>query len=216
MRAGRKACTCQSCAVVCKGKFNGCPEVWAAGPRTIEPSAPSRLALSNGAAPVVSTKTIAVKPHAVSHVRAVPDDTEAAIASLRHDVEGVHLDLSDVVASLKGLSDSVRDEARELRESNDELRRELGMLAELAGQQQALLSQIAEAQATPPDSRSSLERILHDRRARSHSKGAEQADGAPSLRAVPSQNSERGLTNGIVPDANWENPGVAGNGELHQ
>ena len=44
MVAGRKACTCPSCAVVCKGRFGGCPEVWAAGPRTVDAAGRAALA----------------------------------------------------------------------------------------------------------------------------------------------------------------------------
>ncbi|MEA2826046.1 MAG: hypothetical protein QOG43_485 [Actinomycetota bacterium] len=32
MRAGADSCTCEQCGVVCTGRFQGCPEVWARGP----------------------------------------------------------------------------------------------------------------------------------------------------------------------------------------
>src|SRR5260370_12301787 len=34
MTAGPDACHCDECGFVCTGKFTGCPEVWARGPRT--------------------------------------------------------------------------------------------------------------------------------------------------------------------------------------
>jgi hypothetical protein len=35
MRAGERACACPECGVVCQGQFDGCPDVWARGPRPI-------------------------------------------------------------------------------------------------------------------------------------------------------------------------------------
>ncbi len=35
MRAGEQACACPECGVVCHGQFDGCPDVWARGPRPI-------------------------------------------------------------------------------------------------------------------------------------------------------------------------------------
>lgn len=35
MRAGERACSCPECGVVCQGQFDGCPEVWARGPRPV-------------------------------------------------------------------------------------------------------------------------------------------------------------------------------------
>src|SRR5215218_10198650 len=35
MRAGERACACPECGVICQGQFDGCPDVWARGPRPI-------------------------------------------------------------------------------------------------------------------------------------------------------------------------------------
>jgi hypothetical protein len=35
MRAGERACACPECGVVCQGLFDGCPAVWARGPRPV-------------------------------------------------------------------------------------------------------------------------------------------------------------------------------------
>ena len=57
MRAGERACACPECGVICQGQFDGCPEVWARGPRpvalTIAPAieAPRVRALAAGPDP---------------------------------------------------------------------------------------------------------------------------------------------------------------------
>ncbi|MGH9265104.1 MAG: hypothetical protein ACRD1D_10480 [Acidimicrobiales bacterium] len=57
MVAGERACACPECGVVCQGQFDGCPEVWARGPRpvalTLAPAinAPRVRALAAGARP---------------------------------------------------------------------------------------------------------------------------------------------------------------------
>ncbi|MEA2931748.1 MAG: hypothetical protein QOI56_533, partial [Actinomycetota bacterium] len=48
MRAGASACSCPECGVVCRGLFDGCPDVWARGPRPVAISA-TRAAVANGA-----------------------------------------------------------------------------------------------------------------------------------------------------------------------
>src|SRR5438067_13407476 len=40
MRAGESACVCPQCGVVCRGRFAGCAEVWARGPREVHVVAP--------------------------------------------------------------------------------------------------------------------------------------------------------------------------------
>lgn len=57
MVAGERACACPECGVVCQGQFDGCPEVWARGPRpvalTLAPAinAPRVRALAAGPTP---------------------------------------------------------------------------------------------------------------------------------------------------------------------
>lgn len=36
MQAGEQACACPDCGVVCEGLFDGCPAVWARGPRPVD------------------------------------------------------------------------------------------------------------------------------------------------------------------------------------
>src|SRR6266700_1545380 len=40
MRAGESACACPQCGVVCRGRFAGCAEVWARGPREVHVVSP--------------------------------------------------------------------------------------------------------------------------------------------------------------------------------
>jgi hypothetical protein len=57
MRAGERACACPECGVICQGQFDGCPGVWARGPRpvalTVAPAieAPRVRALPTGPDP---------------------------------------------------------------------------------------------------------------------------------------------------------------------
>jgi hypothetical protein len=57
MRAGERACACPECGVICQGQFDGCPGVWARGPRpvalTVAPAieAPRVRALAAGPDP---------------------------------------------------------------------------------------------------------------------------------------------------------------------
>ena len=68
MRAGASACSCAECGVVCRGLFDGCPDVWARGPRPVAISAtraggpstapaPAPAAASSGGATVTSLPT---------------------------------------------------------------------------------------------------------------------------------------------------------------
>jgi hypothetical protein len=51
MRAGERACACPECGVVCQGLFDGCPDVWARGPRPIALTNVAALG-GNGSRPV--------------------------------------------------------------------------------------------------------------------------------------------------------------------
>ncbi len=71
MRAGERACACPECGVVCQGLFDGCPEVWARGPRPVTLTSVPALggngtgrvrALSAGAAPSAPRQATAGPP----------------------------------------------------------------------------------------------------------------------------------------------------------
>src|SRR5436305_9777872 len=59
MRAGESACTCPQCGVVCRGRFTGCAEVWARGPREVHVISPPRALLARRASLVPLTETVA-------------------------------------------------------------------------------------------------------------------------------------------------------------
>lgn len=78
MVPGAGACTCGACGVVCKGRYAGCKEVWAAGPRpgaAVRPPPPFRAELG----PNEQAKA-AARPGPVPEVPAAGDDTLARIA----------------------------------------------------------------------------------------------------------------------------------------
>ena len=58
MRAGASACSCADCGVVCRGLFDGCPDVWARGPRPVSITA-TRAAVANGAPTTPATAPVA-------------------------------------------------------------------------------------------------------------------------------------------------------------
>ncbi|MGI8806328.1 MAG: hypothetical protein ACR2KK_00455 [Acidimicrobiales bacterium] len=68
MRAGERACACPECGVVCQGQFDGCPDVWARGPRpitlTMAPAidAPRVRALASGPPPAPAAPSLAPPP----------------------------------------------------------------------------------------------------------------------------------------------------------
>lgn len=68
MRAGERACACPECGVVCQGQFDGCPDVWARGPRpltlTLNPSieAPRVRALAAGPTQTQPTSSTPAPP----------------------------------------------------------------------------------------------------------------------------------------------------------
>ena len=64
MRAGASACSCAECGVVCRGLFDGCPDVWARGPRPVSISA-TRASAANGAPAAVAT-TPPTRPQAAA------------------------------------------------------------------------------------------------------------------------------------------------------
>ncbi len=48
MVAGERACHCPHCGVTCRGQFDGCQEVWAAGPPRVAPLLPVQARLPVG------------------------------------------------------------------------------------------------------------------------------------------------------------------------
>gem|GEM_PF-2673818 len=88
MVAGATACRCPECGTVCKGRFVGCPEVWAAGPKAVPAPSTAAKARSAGApvgpAPVAGATRATPAP---SPVLVPPAATETE-AVLRKAKEG--------------------------------------------------------------------------------------------------------------------------------
>lgn len=146
MVAGTAACTCPACGTACKGKFGGCPEVWAAGPRRV---APLRLTRTRAGTPPPSrTGTEAAKPPtpAVTPVP-VADGAGKALKSIHRDVAAVGADIAGVRGELEQLQETLDDRAQALDESVEYLRKGLEVVTEMVTQQQALLNAMAEVQA---------------------------------------------------------------------
>ena len=57
MRAGESACSCPQCGVVCRGRFAGCAEVWARGPREVHVVSPPAALARRTPTPVRVTRT---------------------------------------------------------------------------------------------------------------------------------------------------------------
>src|SRR5438132_1182619 len=93
MRAGESACVCPQCGVVCRGRFAGCAEVWARGPREVHVVAPPAALARRNVAPV----RLQVQPQR-------PDVAEQArtevLAWLQAAFDGLRDELSVLAGSL--------------------------------------------------------------------------------------------------------------------
>src|SRR4051794_30166096 len=57
MRAGESACSCPQCGVICRGRFAGCAEVWARGPREVHVVSPPNALARRTPTPARVTRT---------------------------------------------------------------------------------------------------------------------------------------------------------------
>src|SRR5438067_4917523 len=89
MRAGESACVCPQCGVLCSGRFAGCAEVWARGPREVHVVSP----------PTTLARRTAVPAQAQ---RRAPEGAGAEQAR------------NEVLAWLQAAFDGLRDELRVL------------------------------------------------------------------------------------------------------
>src|SRR5437868_7819083 len=103
MRAGESACSCPQCGVVCRGRFAGCAEVWARGPREVHVVAP---------------------PAALARRTAVP-----VRAQMRTEPAGAEQARNEVLAWLQAAFDGLRDELSVLAGS---LARQQAVLSDLS------------------------------------------------------------------------------------
>lgn len=68
MRADSDSCHCEQCGVVCRGKFEACPSVWAQGPQPVV-FAPAQSAEAVVFAPAPSTDATWIPPATNGHAR---------------------------------------------------------------------------------------------------------------------------------------------------
>ncbi len=188
MVAAKKACTCPTCAVVCKGRFGGCPEVWAAGLRPVAPPV-VRVALAAPLAPTPAPASPApLAPSVPAPVAAAVDPQSepvtAALASIRDEVEVVHLDLGDILIGLKEVRATVDGLTRTTAANVDSLRQELAGVTQLLARQQAALDKLVEAQAAATGARSSYEQLVEERRLRMAAATTAEATVSPGLRGL--------------------------------
>src|SRR5437763_239960 len=131
MRAGESACVCPQCGVICRGRFAGCAEVWARGPREVHVVSPPN-ALARRTPTPVRVARAPEQPSGADQARTeVLAWLQAAFDGLRDELSVLAGGLARQQAVLSDLSDNrdsevataleeVRDWAAELR--NETLR----------------------------------------------------------------------------------------------
>jgi hypothetical protein len=138
MRAGERACACPECGVVCEGQFDGCPDVWARGPRPVALTvtgaaiaAPRVRALSAG--PATAQASEATVPPANGHsVPPPPQPPPSPGPSARP-------------GSQDQGGDSRTEILRWFEDAFDELRNELHAVASTVTRQQAMLAELLDS-----------------------------------------------------------------------
>ncbi|MEA2686129.1 MAG: hypothetical protein QOE93_1324, partial [Actinomycetota bacterium] len=117
MHAQAASCVCPGCGSVCRGRFTGCPEVWAAGPRTgSQPVLKLATNMGSSAPPASSASAPpappARRPEPVAVVLPPDERITVVLDSIRHDVEGMHVDLNGTILGVKELRNAVDDMGR--------------------------------------------------------------------------------------------------------
>src|SRR4051812_16120814 len=130
MRAGESACVCPQCGVVCRGRFAGCAEVWARGPRDVHVVSPPNALARRTVAPVRMGGRPAQEPSAgAEQARTeVLAWLQAAFDGLRDELSVLAGGLARQQAVLADLSDTrdteVATALAEVKEWAGELRNE--------------------------------------------------------------------------------------------
>ena len=94
MVAGPRSCSCDACGVVCGGKYAGCKEVWAAGPRpgpSTRPAFPGRTGGRSGG------RITEVIPLPDPEIRARPNE---GIDEVRESVDHLRQEMRTVLTML--------------------------------------------------------------------------------------------------------------------
>jgi len=126
MRAGESACSCPQCGVVCRGRFAGCAEVWARGPREVHVVSPPAALARRTPTPARVTRTPVEQSAGADQARTeVLAWLQAAFDGLRDELSVLAGGLARQQAVLSDLSEN-RD--TEVATALDEVR---GWAAEL-------------------------------------------------------------------------------------
>ncbi|MEA2704201.1 MAG: hypothetical protein QOD63_2146 [Actinomycetota bacterium] len=152
MVAGRQSCSCEVCGVGCGGRFGGCKDVWAAGPKP-RPARKSGSAL--GRLSVMSADPgPPTVPSGSSSVATLDDERlqtlNDTIDRMGRQLRGVVKLLNQQQEQLPGPSAVPGDsQLSELGETVDRMGRELRGVLNLLIQQQATLASLTHAKAPP-------------------------------------------------------------------
>ena len=107
MRAGESACSCPQCGVVCRGRFAGCAEVWARGPREVHVVSPPAALARRTPTPVRVARTPAEQPAGAEQARTeVLAWLQAAFDGLRDELSVLAGGLARQQAVLSDLSEN--------------------------------------------------------------------------------------------------------------
>lgn len=137
MRAGERACACPECGVICQGQFDGCPGVWARGPRPV--------ALS--VAPAIEAPRVRALAAGPDPSRATVNAPTAANANGNGNGNGGYSGPppSPPRAEPAGNGGSRTEILQWFEDAFDELRNELHALASTVTRQQAMLAELLDS-----------------------------------------------------------------------
>jgi hypothetical protein len=124
MVAGAESCTCAACGTSCTGKFSGCPDVWARGPRRVTLVEPPQLEPLWGehgrhddptATPAAPAQAAPAAPAAVPpqpSSQTVVTALLEAVAGLREDIRALSATVAEQQRAVDGLSDRMASAER--------------------------------------------------------------------------------------------------------
>jgi hypothetical protein len=171
MVAGRDACSCPECGVVCTGKFGGCPTVWARGPVAVGVGRRTRRDREvgadrhsdPGASPPAMTNLLVPLSESMPTDDDGAEPTEDRLAAIAQELDVRHRMIAEAMASLS--NDVARAEAAMAEQLQIE-RRSFAEVRSNAAETARLLrvavdeahARLADAQRATEDARVTFER----------------------------------------------------------
>lgn len=144
MRAGERACACPECGVVCQGLFDGCPDVWARGPRPV--------ALTNVAALGGNGVTIRALSAGSSSFSPAPAPPRAETPPPRGETpppppptNGFHVTADPPPPPRSAGAEGRTEVLQWFEDAFDELRNELHAVVSTVTRQQAMLAELLDS-----------------------------------------------------------------------